>query len=255
MIEPTKVFEGWQLGFREFFRMIVPGVGFLVLGSPYVSQFLWAALGTDQLDPDLIVFAIIAALLVGLAWFSMQIPKRMGLYRRRVDFLRRLMTSLVDDEDLIDKPAYQFLVDCVIHPSAGIRVHYFASYYYMLMDLALIAYALLTGNIIGLIALTIAAMSSPVDLTDAIFAQIIACPKASLVIPGLLLFGAVCWKSSIHFLDDIMEFSIFIIEKYKEDAQALSQIAAQSSILAEYEASFKKRGFTIQKPPREEEAE
>ncbi len=239
-MESNKVVSDWKFSFREFFRMAVPGLSLLVIGSPVFSPFLWGSVRLDgnSLEVASKPYTVIAALLFGLVWFSAQMPKKISLYRRRVALLKKLMLEGIPDTDIIDKPAYQYLIECVIPSLASQRVHYFASYYYMLMDVALVSLLFAVLNSVSAIVRFMISYDTLNGMWWNVEAYILGYGLMACAPILLVCLGIMCWRSSVYFLDDVMQFSIFVVEAHKKEAHKLSIISGKSEILREYNRRF-----------------
>ena len=93
--------EHYRFGFREIFRVAVPGV-WALLCALFLSSPMWKALshlgvsgGIDTLD---IFELVIFALAFGFFWFSLQLPRRLGQYKTAVQHLRGYMLDLGNKE-------------------------------------------------------------------------------------------------------------------------------------------------------------
>jgi hypothetical protein len=233
-METSDAFGEWKLGFRELFRVGVPSLALLVCGSRPLSPVLWSMFG-DELGKKMTglgrTHQVAAVALAALIWFGLQVPKRLPAYRRRVKILQRRMLQPFPGVVATEKPAYQYLVDCEIEPRAGARIHYFASYYYMFMDISLIAMTFLLANGTAWIVLRILHLRAE-GLT------------MGLVVGSLGTLGVlaiVCGRAAMRFLDDIMAFSIFVVERYDVASKALVDLALNSASLIEYEQTFCRR--------------
>lgn len=207
--------ESFKFGFREFFRVVVPGTCILLVLSPVVSRpiFDLGLLSQDVYgalrDP---VLASAVAGVMGFLWFSIQIPKRLRRYRAYVSHLRRFMVSLGGNDGgplLVDKPFYDFYLSCVLPATARMRIHYFASMYYMLADVGTIL--VIAGVLNGFAALVVVGERGlSQEIVGALYLPV-----------AVLGVGVFTLRSSYRFLRDVMVFSLFCLVHHRQEVMVM----------------------------------
>jgi len=222
--------KAYDFGFREIFRVMVPGVWFVIVFSPTVSKPIWALLAKAGVNfpSGLDNMKLIAAVWVtGFLWFSLQIPKRTKSYRRFVSHLRKFMMELRNTgKVLVDKPVYDYYLATLLPATATVRVHYFASMYYMLMDVAAISFVAVVLNGISLVTEILLKMSTiPLKvIVTSHYADV-------LILVALASIAIVERIAAMKFLKDVMQFSLFCLLVKKNEVQSLVKIAQESAAL------------------------
>lgn len=228
-----EVVEFYKFNFREVFRVGIPGLWFLVCAH-FLSSPIWKTLSyleiikvTNGLNFLNTFELIILALGFGLLWFSLQIPRKLPKYKKAVSHLKDYMLQLVDKkEPLIDKPAYDYLMENYLPSGAKWRIHYFASMYYMFMDITIISIIWFFVNFFFFIYNL---SWSPILFFD--------------IFPLIILGTAIIFEisSSDKFLIDVELFSLYCLMVNKIKLTELIKIAQESDVLNNMEATLKSK--------------
>lgn len=229
--------EPFKFGFRELFRIMIPGVWLLIVFSNTVSISLWNYISKigikypDNLDNFKL---IVLAWLLGFFWFSLQLPKKLGRYKKFVKHLKEFMLKLHDEEQkLVDKPVYDYYLAVILSSTARIRIHYFASMYYMAMDIAIISFVAFGLNIIFLLFKIILEENTfPVN-------YILTIHSNDLFL--LLLLGGLAFiekYSAKKFLNDVMIFSLYCLQVNKNELRDLIELAQTTDALQKMSNDF-----------------
>jgi hypothetical protein len=214
----------YKFGFREIFRIMAPGVWLLVVFSNIFSSSLWAFLSKIAITyPQGLSTAELLALawIIGFVWFSLQVSKRLPKYKKYVNKLQGFMYTLkAPNKGLVDKPVYDYYIANIVPSAVRVRIHYFASMYYMIMDLAAIS---------GLAFL----MNIGAHLINSVFQ--LGLFKTSLKDIVLTLLLAIIYiierRGAMRFLKDVMLFSLFCLKSNKSKVAMLISVAQDSNDL------------------------
>lgn len=128
----------FELGFRELYRIAIPG---------YVSLAL-----ATMVFPDLNLFDLITKVIVGfflgLITYSMRISRRIPIYRRffgkQTKKLQNEIVNCCDFDTRCElrlkesKAIYSHFLERFVGPNLRERIHYFTSFYYMFTDVSFI---------------------------------------------------------------------------------------------------------------------
>ncbi len=128
-----------QLGIRELFRILVPGayvMALLVLFAPKSEIVILAERGTANL--------LVASLFFGLAGYAARLHERSFPYFKVFDKWRKGLNDAIIsatgygmERDNVD--VYKYFLETT---GSGLRerIHYFSSFYYMLVELSFISF-------------------------------------------------------------------------------------------------------------------
>ncbi len=128
-----------QLGIRELFRILVPGayvMALLVLFAPQTKIVILAEKGTARL--------VVASLFFGLAGYAARIHERSFPYFKVFEKWRNKLNDAIiattgrgQGTDNVD--VYKYFLETT---GSGLRerIHYFSSFYYMLVELSFISF-------------------------------------------------------------------------------------------------------------------
>jgi hypothetical protein len=127
-----------QLGIRELFRILVPGayvMALLVLFAPQTKIVILAEKGTASL--------LVASLFFGLAGYAARVHERTFPYFRVFEKSRKELNDAIiaatghgEGRDNVD--VYKYFLETT-GSELRERIHYFSSFYYMLVELSFIS--------------------------------------------------------------------------------------------------------------------
>jgi hypothetical protein len=221
-----KNIDFYSFGFREVFRIMIPGLWIIIIFSNKISKPIWDFLSKFDINypQNIDTFLLLSVTwIIGFIWFSIQLSKKLKCYKAYVLQLRNFMMELRDlknEVELIDKPVYQYYLANVLSPASRVRIHYFASLYYMLMDISIITFLVI---ILNLIILIINLIFWGNFFTYSINETII------FVILGMV--GLLVYFSAHKFLKDVMLFSLYCLQINKVELKKLINIAQETNHL------------------------
>jgi hypothetical protein len=133
-MEESKAFQSLNLGFRELFRIFVPGfyaVALLEWLAPRAELTQFVAQGVKD--------TLVVSFFLGLIGIGLQVHEKWYPYTRDFERWRILLNNeLGSGPDQVHR--YKYILETL---GEGIknRVHYFSSFYYMLVELSLFSIA------------------------------------------------------------------------------------------------------------------
>lgn len=144
-----KLFKELEIGFREIFRIIIPGAYFLSLTQVVASHLPFSKLITTSTAAGLA-----ATFFLGLIGYALRAHERWFPYFRAFEVQRASLnneiariTELSNSEDNVS--VYKYFLETGAAEFSD-RIHYFSSFYYMLIELSLFsgaaAYFMITSS-------------------------------------------------------------------------------------------------------------
>jgi len=133
----------FQIGFREFYRIVIPGIILLLLLISIIPEI-------SQLD---LFLKIALCFFLGLISYSMQISRsKIKICGRNFNFYSRFFSEQIDHlihdmNNVCDIPqganynaraAYKYFLEKYMGTNIRERIHYFTSFHYMFMDASFI---------------------------------------------------------------------------------------------------------------------
>jgi hypothetical protein len=133
-MEEGRAFQGLNLSFRELFRIFVPGVYAVAL-----LEWLAPKAELTQFVTQRVIDTLVASFFLGLIGAGLQVHEKW--YPYTLDFEKwriKLNKELGGGPDQVDR--YKYFLETRGEKIKD-RIHYFSSFYYMLVELSLFSFA------------------------------------------------------------------------------------------------------------------
>lgn len=208
----------FELGFRELYRIAIPG---------YVSLALAITVFPDLNSVDLLT-KIILGFFFGLITYSLRISRHVPIYRRFFEKqTKRLLDAITDccefdsECNLTSKESkaiYSHFLERFVEPDLRERIHYFTSFYYMFTDVSLILVFFAGVNLVLWLYSNIFIPSDwfqffpSIDLQFSI-SYVSLVPKVFL----LVLFAIPCGRGGYRIYRGIIDEQIVLVHEQFED--------------------------------------
>ena len=210
-------FGPFELGFRELYRIAIPG---------YVSLALATMVFPDLNSLDLIT-KVIVGFFLGLITYSLRISRKIPPYRCFFNKqTTRLQKAIVDCCDFDteckftlrkSKAVYSHFLQRFVEPNLRERIHYFTSFYYMFTDVSFILFFYSVVNLFlwlcnNYIPSDCLEFFSNIDIQFSI-SYISLIPKVIL----LVLFAIPCGWGGYHIYKGIIDEQIVLVRQQFKD--------------------------------------